>query len=254
MLDIQFVAHERQLSLPESKIEAPEVFRNQFCGVAFSLEQIMFDKQQDLSFARLPNDDYLNYQAPFSGLRSLVLVKQPVMITKLLPIKAFTARTNFFQIDEEIMTEAQLQQALAKSKHAKTRVYFEASPKFNLKIQETVRDVLNRLQQKVSGPGELENILRFQTLDLFFVINTQTGRPELCGIQSSCFESETLFVHETKGQDPRFALKTCERIVAVKQYQQCMLALLLKIDKKVRDFNGLKPNMNYSKRYFASQW
>lgn len=177
-----------------------------------------------------------------------------MVITKLLPIKAFTARTNFFQIDEEIMTEAELQQALAKSKHAKARVYFEASPKFNLKIQETVRDVLNRLQQKVSGPGELENILRFQTLDLFFVINTLTGRPELCGIQSSCFESETMFIHETKDDAPRFAVKTCERIVATKQYQQCMLALLLKIDKKVRDFNGLKQNVRYSKRYFASQW
>ena len=68
----------------------------------------MYDKQQDLSFARLPNKDYLNYQAPFSGQRSLVLVKQPVLITKLLPIKAFTTRANFFQIDDEIMTESQL--------------------------------------------------------------------------------------------------------------------------------------------------
>jgi hypothetical protein len=108
MLDIHFVANERQLTLPESKIEAPEVFRNQFSGTAFSLEQIIFDKKQDLSFARLPNADYLNYQAPFSGEKSVVLVRQPVVITKLLPIKAFTARTNFFQIDEEIMTEAEL--------------------------------------------------------------------------------------------------------------------------------------------------
>mgnify|MGYP004585781675 CR=1 len=63
-----------------------------------------------------------------------MLVRQPVLITKLMPIKAFTARTNFYQIDDEIMTESELQQALAKSKHAKARIYFEASPKFNLKI------------------------------------------------------------------------------------------------------------------------
>ena len=49
-------------------------------------------------------------------------------------------------------------------------------------------------------------------------------------------------------------MKTCERIVATNRYQQCMLALLLKIDKKVRDFNGLKQNTKYSKRYFASLW
>ena len=61
MLDIHFVANERQLTLPESKIEAPEVFSNQFSGTAFSLEQIMCDKKLDLSFARLPNEGYLNY-------------------------------------------------------------------------------------------------------------------------------------------------------------------------------------------------
>jgi len=63
-----------------------------------------------------------------------------------------------------------------------------------------------------------------------------------------------MFIHEGKDQDPRFAVKTCERIVATNRYQQCMLALLLKIDKKVRDFNGLKQNTKYSKRYFASLW
>ena len=48
---------------------------------------------------------------------------------------------------------------MATSKHSKDKVYFESSQKFSLKIIETVRDVLDRLQLKVSEASELENML-----------------------------------------------------------------------------------------------
>ena len=148
MLDLQLVSEEAQLPLSDNKIELPEVFRNQLRGISFSLEQIIFDKQSDLSFARLPHQNYLTYQAPFSSETSLVLVKQPVLVSKLSPIKAYTSRYNFFQIEDQIMTESELKAAMATSKNYKNSIYFEVSQKFNLKISETINDVLTRLQDK----------------------------------------------------------------------------------------------------------
>lgn len=145
MLDIQFVPDEKQLPASGNKIEIPQVFQNQFSGLSFSLAQIIFDKQADLSFARLPNEHYLTYQSPFSSHQSLVLAKQPLFLTKLNPIKAYTSRLNFFQIEDEIMTEAELQQTLATSKSSKANIYFEVTKKFNLKILETVMDLLSIL-------------------------------------------------------------------------------------------------------------
>ena len=75
-----------------------------------------------------------------------------------------------------------------------------------MKISETINDVLTRLQDKklMLQTDEMENLLHFQALDLYFVVNTSTGRPELCGIRSSCFESESIFVNE----DNAFEYKT----------------------------------------------
>ena len=96
------------------------------------------------------------------------------------------------------MTESELKAAMATSKNHKTSIYFEVSTKFNLKISETVNDILTRLQDKklMLQTNEMENMLHFQALDLYFVVNTSTGRPELCGIRSSCFEPESICVNE----------------------------------------------------------
>ena len=62
-----------------------------------------------------------------------VILKQLVFIKSLTPIKAFTLRYKFFHFDTQFLTENDLIQ-----KYNKLNI----TPLFNLKISESIQDVL----------------------------------------------------------------------------------------------------------------
>lgn len=90
------------------------------------------------------------------------------------------------------------------------------------------------LSNLVEQTDHLAQLLQFQTLELHFLVNIKTGRPDL-------FDVKLSFLHD-HGE---------EALVYPPAYTQCLVSLLLKLDKQVRSFNGLQKNKYYSKKIFS---
>ena len=87
-----------------------------------------------------------------------------------------------------------------------------------------------------------------------YAINVKTGRPELVDIGLSCFPHDIKSIKGKPSQSKNIPNKDDTNGEVEydwpASYKNCMLSLLLKLDKQVRLFNGLNMNQKYSRSIF----
>jgi len=95
--------------------------------------------------------------------------------------------------------------------------------------------------------------IQFQIFDLRFAINLKTGMPDLVGLGLTPFSCDQ---DPPQSPDQSQLRKSPSRVP--ESYKQSILSLLIKLDRQVRKFNGMRPSDKsdalHQARVFSQFW